>query len=77
MDDVNDTTNHGDNTTTNIERDINQVETEEEEIARNLDTLITQYDVPELNEKLILALGEGRRLENILFEKEAEALRLP
>ena len=50
---------------------------EEDTPAGNLDTLITQYESPELNEKIIIAPGEGRSPQDMLEEKYAEELSFP
>ena len=46
--------------------DANEQEEEEEHVAGNLDILVTINGVPELNEKLVIAPGEGRYPQSIL-----------
>ena len=50
---------------------------QEEIPAGNLDTFITQYESPELNEKIIIAPGEGRTPMDTLDEKHAEEMSFP
>ena len=57
--------------------DANEQEEEEEHVAGNLDTLVTINGVPELNEKFVIAPGEGRYPQSILQEKESEVLSYP
>ena len=44
----------------------------------NLDTLVMRHEVPDMNEKMVLAPGEGRHPESIFFQQdESEVLSFP
>ena len=59
------------------DNDLSDDDLEDDTPAGNLDTLINQYESPELNEKIIIAPGEGRIPQGILDEKYAEELSFP
>ena len=65
-----------------LDKDVQMEEDENDDVqeeisADNLDTFITQYESTELNEKIIIAPGEGRTPMDMLDEKHAEELSFP